>query len=232
MQRCLSVGVVCLFAAGFVGCGGESGSSPTSPTPAQTNRSPVINSMDVSPSFGVAQLTSFAFSASASDPDGDSVTYAWDLAGSAYSGTSGSMTFSSGAEGARLTVSDGKGGSTSETRAFVVASPAGSWNGSVDLSSCLGYSKVMTATLSQSLTVVTGTVGLPAGLCSFQPGTAVTDPAEPGKIDANGNVTIRIKIPPYTDVTFKGTIDSTGRRMTGGLYGSGHTGTPVVLTKQ
>ena len=51
-------------------------------------------------------------------------------------------------------------------------------------------------------------------------------------IDAGANVTVRIKVPPFTDVTFRGTMESTGTRLTGGLFGSGHTGTPVILNKQ
>jgi hypothetical protein len=90
---------------------------------------------------------------------------------------------------------------------------------------------LLSATLTQNQTTVTGSIGLPEGLCSFSGGTAVTDPAEPGRIDANGNVQIHIKIPPFTDVTLRGTIDQSGRRISGGLYGSGHNGTPVTLTK-
>jgi hypothetical protein len=143
------------------------------------------------------------------------------------------MTFSNGGNGvARVTVTDGKGGSATDTRSFVVGSMTGSWSGTVDTTGCTGVTKPMTATLTQNATVVTGTIGLASGLCTFLPGTAVTDPAEPGRIDASANVTIRIKIPPFTDVTFRGTMDTTGRTLTGGLFGSGHTGTPVVLTKQ
>lgn len=221
-------------------CGGGSGSTPapstpTTPTPPTTvtNRPPVINSLNFAPAFGIAQLTQFSFNAAASDPDGDSVTYTWDVGGSAFSGTNGTITFSSGTNGtARVTVSDGKGGTATDTRTFVVGSMTGNWSGVVDTTVCTGITKPMTAKLVQSLTAVTGSIGLPNGLCSFASGTAVTDPAEPGRIDASANVTIRIKVPPFTDVTFRGILDSSGARLTGGLFGSGHTGTPVVLTKQ
>ena len=222
-----------------VGCGGSSSPSsssttPTTPTtPTQTNQAPVINSFNFSPSLGIAQLTQFSFNASASDADGDTVSYAWDVAGTAFTGSSGNITFSTGTDGTvRLTVSDGKGGSATDTRTFVAGTTSGTWSGTVDTSSCVGFAKPMTATLTQNLTTVTGTIGFPSGLCSFNGGSARTDPAEPGRIDANGNVSFRIKVPPFTDVTFRGLMDSSGRRMSGGLFGSGHNGTPVLLTKQ
>jgi hypothetical protein len=183
--------------------------------------------------FGIAQLTQFTYSGSATDPDGDSLTYTWDFGGASASGTSGIMTFPSGVTGtARLTVTDGKGATTSDTRTFVVGSMTGTWSGTVDVTDCVGRVKPMAATLSQSQTTITGSMTLAEGLCSFGPGTAVTDPAEPGHIDTNGNVSIRIKIPPFTDVTFRGLMDQSGRRVAGGLYGSGHNGTPVVLDKE
>lgn len=218
-------------------CGGSASSSnpaptPTAPTP-PTNRAPVISSMNLAPSFGIAQLTQFSFNAAATDPDGDTLTYSWDFAGTAFSGASGALVFPNGASGdATLTVSDGKGASATDTRAFAVGSMTGNWSGVVDTTHCTGVIKPMTAALLQTLTAVTGTIGLPNGLCTFNGGTAKTDPAEAGRIDVNANVTIRIKVPPFTDVTFRGTMDNSGRRLTGGLFGSGHNGTPVALTKQ
>jgi hypothetical protein len=189
--------------------------------------------MNFAPAFGVAQLSSFSFNASASDLDGDAVSYIWDVAGNPVAGANGTMTFSNGGNAtARVTVTDSKGATATDTRSFVVGSMTGSWAGVVDTTGCTGITKPMTATLAQNLTAVTGTIGLPNGLCSFNGGTAVTDPAEPGRIDANANVTIRIKVPPFTDVTFRGTMDSSGRKLSGGLFGSGHNGTPVVLNKQ
>ena len=230
--------VLALALSAVSACGGDSKDSstpttPTPPTPAPAqNRSPQITAMTVTPAFGIAFLTSFSFSASATDADGDTLSYSWDLAGTSFSGTSGTTVFTNGFSGeARLTVSDGKGGSATDTRGFVVGSMSGQWIGTVDVTGCTGRVKALSASLSQNQTVVTGSIGLPEGLCSFAGGTAITDPAEPGRIDANGNVQIRIKVPPFTDVTFRGVMDQTGRRVSGGLFGSGHTGTPVVLNK-
>lgn len=222
------------LAAGSAACSGGGGGSSSTTTPTPTNRSPSITSMSFSPSFGIQQLSTFSYSAGATDADGDSLTYAWDIAGNARTGASGSISFTNGGSGtARVTVSDGKGGSASDTRTFTVGSMTGRWVGTVDLNTCLpGVVKPVDATFTQSNTVVTGTVTLAEGLCSFQPGTAPTDPAEPGTINAAGTISIRVKIGQFTDVYFRGDMQTSGTRITGGLFGSGHTGTPFVLNKQ
>ena len=62
-------------------------------------------------------------------------------------------------------------------------------------------------------------------------GNGNTDPAQPGRIDANGAVTMRIKVAPFTDFNMTGTMDTTGRRVTGNLQGSGFTGEPFTMVK-
>jgi hypothetical protein len=220
------VGVFGMIAV--AGCGGGSGggsSTPTSPstptTPTQTNRAPVINSLNFAPAFGVAELTQFSFNASASDPDGDALTYTWDVAGNAVSGTNGTMTFTSGFNGtARVTVTDSKGATASDTRTFAVGSMTGHWTGSIP-----GYTN-MSFDLTQSHTVVTGTF--------FEQyfGNGRIDPAAPGRIDADGNVEMRFKLAFFTDFTFRGRMDSTGRRVTGGVFGSGFNGESFTMEKQ
>ena len=70
----------------------------------------------------------------------------------------------------------------------------------------------------------------PSGLPGI--GNGNTDPAQPGQIKADGSMTMRIKIGAFTDFTITGTMDSTGRRISGSVAGSGFTGQPIVLTKQ
>jgi hypothetical protein len=238
--------VLLLVLPGLSACGGSSnsggGSTPTSPTTTTpTNRAPVIATMTASPAFGVQQLSQFSFTASATDADNDALTYTWDFGdGTQGTGTSTTKTYATGGTmSVRLSVSDGKAAqgiapaTTTDTRSIVVGSMTGQWSGTIDLDFCIpGRIKPVTATLTQSSGTVTGSIYLPEGLCSFSPGTAVTDPAEPGTINAAGAFQVRAKVPPYTDVYFRGTMDATGRRITGGIYNSGHNGTPFVWNKQ
>ena len=171
--------------------------------------------------FGIAYLTQFSFNASASDPDGDSVSYAWDVAGNPVSGASGSMAFANGfTSNAKLTVTDSKGLTASDTRDFTVGSMTGVWTVTSGLLIGATYN------LTQGATgLVSGSFVLP-GI-----GNGNTDPAQPGRIDANGAVTMRIKVAPFTDFNMTGTMDTTGRRVTGNLQGSGFTGEPFTMVK-
>ncbi len=230
-------GGVFVAAALTCSCGGGSGSSststPTTPTP--QNHSPTITAT-ANVGFGIAQITTFSFSATASDSDGDPVSISWNFGdGTAGSGNAVTHIYTNGGSMSVVaTASDNKGASTPSAAVNVtVGGMTGQWTGTVDLNVCLpGVVKPVAANLTQVGTSITGSVTLAQGLCSFQPGTAVTDPAEPGTFDGNGNVKIRVKIPPYTDVYFQGAMDTTGLKITGGLRGSGHNGTPFVWNKQ
>lgn len=222
MMRRTTLAGLCALA---VGCGGG-GSNPTPTAPPvvvtpQTNRAPSITSMSVT-GFGIQSLSQFNYAGAATDPDGDTLTYTWDLAGNAASGTSGTILFSNGGTGtARLTVTDGRGGSATDTRTFVVGSMTGNWRGT---NSTLG---TFTMALTQTAGFITGTY---ADTSSFGPGR--TDPAQPGTIRADGTIEIRMKQGGFTDFTFRGQMDQTGRRINGGIFGSGFTGQPFVMDKQ
>lgn len=216
-----------LVSAAACSGGGGGGSTPTTPTTPQANRPPVIGSMTIT-SFGISELTPFNYTASATDPDGDSLTYAWDIAGNARTGSNGSITFSgSGTGEVRLTVSDGKGGSATETRTITVGSMTGNWAFTVPGQGTLNMA------LSQNGTLVTGTfVVAPGGFGNVGAGTpGRTEPGEPGRIDGDGNVQIRLEVGIFIDFTLRGILDSSGRRVTGSLTGSGFTGQPFTMTK-
>jgi hypothetical protein len=209
------------------GGGSSGGRTPTSPTgggttQTQQNRAPAINTLNLSPTFGIAELTRFDFNVTANDPDGDALTYTWDVAGNAFSGTSGSITFSNGFDGtARVTVSDGKGGSISDTRTFVVGSMTGTWRGT---NSTLG-------TFQFVLTQLGGRInGTYSDTSTFGPGKI--DPSQPGTTLTSGQVEMRTKQGIFTDFTFRGTMDQTGKHITGGIFGSGFTGQPFTMDKQ
>jgi hypothetical protein len=224
MLRRILVGIVCPIAFGVIACGGgsSSNSSPSTPTapstPVQANRAPVINSMDFAPTFGIAQLTQFSFNAAASDPDGDAITYAWDVEGNAFAAPDGAITLPSAVNGtARLTVTDRNGATATDSRTFTVASATGKWTG-------LWSIWVFTSNLTQNGTAITGDY-------SDSLGPGHVDSAVANTIDANGNVRMRIKRARLTDVTFTGTIDQTGRRMTGVVNGTGTVDVPFIMIK-
>jgi len=204
------------------GNGGGSG-NPASPSPAPQNRTPVVNNLNASPAFGVSQLTSFSFSASGSDPDGDSLTYTWDFGdGTTGTGQAFSKTYAgTGVATVRVTVSDGKGGSATDTRTVTVAGATGTWR-SVQAPSALGWVRLF---LTQAGSNVTG---------SYQDAaySGQIDPAQPGRIGTDASIELRFKVAFYTDFTFRGTIDASGRRMSGAVYGSGFNGQALVLDLQ
>ena len=176
--------------------------------------------MTITP-FGIQSLSQFAYSGAATDQDGDAITYTWDIAGNPFSGTSGNVTFGNGGTfTARLTVTDGKGGSATDTRTFVVGSMTGTWIVTSGILSGASFN------LTQSSTgLVTGTFLLP-GI-----GSGNTDPAQPGRIDVNGNLTMRIKVAPFTDFNMNGVMTQTGRTVSGSLQGSGFSGDPFSMSK-
>jgi len=217
--------LVLVAVVGITACGDDNGGSsgsPSSPsTPSTpTNRAPVISSITISPSWGVSQLTTFNYSASASDADNDALTYQWDLAGSSRTGSSGSIIFTGAGTGTiKLTVTDGKGGSVTDSRTITIGSMTGQWVGTgVDLG-------VFTMQLNQSLGVVTGTYNDLTG-----PGGTPSD--LPGSINSSGVLVLRIKQAPYRDWTFNGQMDQSGRRITGTMQGSGFNGQAFIMDKQ
>ncbi|MBM3317402.1 MAG: hypothetical protein FJY75_06075 [Candidatus Eisenbacteria bacterium] len=105
--------VALLFVAG---CGDDKSTTPT-------NRSPQILSVTVAPGSvpagGVAVVT-----VSATDPDGDALTYAYQVTGGAIVGAGASATWTApstaGAHSVTVTVSDGNGGTAQGNGALTV----------------------------------------------------------------------------------------------------------------
>jgi len=229
----------------FPGCGGsDSGGSapgpttPTSPTATQTNRSPSITSVTVSPAFGVSGLTVISMSASASDADNDSLSYSWSFAGSTATGPTVASTMTGdGIVTVTLTVSDGKGGTATDSRSVMVGTMTGRW-GFIFTTTCSPNVPTILPVLTLNQFeggVVTGDLASPAAWCNVPAGqTGKFDPAAPAKIDANGNFTgARLKIGNYSDTMLTGTMDATGRTITGTTrsVSSGRTDT-FRMTKQ
>lgn len=214
-------------------CGGGSTAPTTNPPVAppvtQANRNPTINSISVNPTFGIATFTTYTFSSSATDADNDTLTYTWDLAGNPRTGASQTIVFNNGGSAAgTLTVTDGRGGTASQTVNFVSGTGTGTW--SADLPLAIG-NRPMSATLTQSTTsgTITGTWSLPALGVSGN-----LDPASPNAIDANGRVVLRFKVTQggsFNDFTYTGQMQTTGRTVVGSVSGSGFAGQSVTLSK-
>src|SRR5262249_52042910 len=110
------------------------------------------------------------------------------------------------------------GATATDTRTFVVGSVSGTWIGTFG-------TWTFTSHLTQNVNTITGDY-------SDQLGPGKLDPAVANTIDANGNVKLRYKQAIFSDFTFTGTMDSTGRRITGVVNGSGYSNAPFTMTKQ
>jgi hypothetical protein len=229
VKRCIVAAALVTMAA----CGGGGSSTPTTPTtpttPApQPNRNPVINSVSVTPTFGIATFTTYTFASSASDPDNDSLTYSWDLAGNPRTGASQTIVFINGGDfSGTVTVSDGKGGSASQSVNFTSASTTGSWTGNIPFTA---GARAMSLTMTQSSTSGATTANWSVPSLST---TGILDPAAQNGIDASGRVTLRFKITngSFLDFTFTGQMQTSGRSIVGSVSGSGFSGQPMTLTR-
>ena len=215
-------------------CGGGSSPAPTptpTPTPTpQANRAPTISQLSVGPGSGIAFLTTFSGQAAASDPDGDAVTYEWDLGdGSKAQGTSVNKTYgtSGGKVTIKLTVQDGKGGTASDSREVTISSMTGTWRVTFQ------DFPPIELKLTQDGGIVTGSfTQLERGPLTPAGTTGTTDPAEPGKIDATGKFELRFKVGRFLDFYLRGTLDGSGTTLTGNAFNSGFSGMPFTGTKQ
>jgi PKD repeat protein len=92
--------------------------------PCGTNQNPVISSATADKTIGVASLP-VNFTAAATDPDGDAVSYAWDFGdGGTATGATATHTYTTGGTfSAKVTVTDGKGGSATRTISITALPP-------------------------------------------------------------------------------------------------------------
>lgn len=223
-----SVGVLAMAAAA-VSCGSKAPTGPSQPT----NSNPTISSSSASPAFGIAGLATVTLTASASDPDGDAVTFSWLVNGGTLAGATVSFPLAgNGAQTARLTVTDGRGGTATADVPYTAGTMAGTWR--LDNATCGFHNAVFTQTTGVGVGVVVGTTSFPAAFCAAPVGTTGnTDPAAPGSITAAGAVTLRFKVAlGVSDYTFTGTMNATGRVVTGVVNGSGFVNSATTLTKQ
>jgi hypothetical protein len=217
MQRMLVLAAAAILVSA---CGGGSKpSAPTNPSPGPSvpqNRAPSVTATG-SPAFGIDSLTQFVFRANGSDPDGDPVTYRWTLSdGSSGDGMEILRVYvGGGTVNATVTASDGRMSATAQT-SITVGSMTGKWR----LNPTLYPGWLWDFNLKQTGATITGT------FVDNEYGAGRLDPAELSLIDERGRIRMRTKQGVYGDVYVEGTMDKTGRRITGQLRGSGITISP------
>jgi hypothetical protein len=197
----------------------------------------------VNPGFGYAPFTTFQLSGRATDPDGDALTYSWSIvAGGAvvatFNGPDVPMVFQQLLRSAvaRLTVTDGKGGSTTaDSGAFNVGNMTGTW---VLSSTRFPGATMLVLVLQQSATGVV--TGIARDLTGAQVG--VTDPGTVATFDGGGNLrNIRIKFTSASnavDFSIAGqmqpttNVNGTFSNTTATFGGVPINGLPMTLTAQ
>lgn len=161
---------------------------------ANRNKAPSFSGTPTAtPSTALAGVSTVNFSASASDPNGDSISYTWNF-GDGATGTGATTTHvytASGNFNVSVKADDGKGGSATSNTTVAVKSLTGTWTLNVtgaipNLNASL--------TLTQSGASVTG-----AYADSFGPGTVTS-----GSVAA-GRITITVNQAGFLPFTFNGT---------------------------
>jgi hypothetical protein len=188
----------------------------------ETNEPPTAGSVAITPSTGLQAAQSFAISApGASDPDGDTLTYSWDLGdGTTATGQNVSKVYNNaGTFTATVTVSDGKEQATASGTA-TVRGMAGNWRGSI---SGVDFDFPFHLSLSQNGTSVSGT--FTDDLHIFVPGTVS------GNVSGPSNVRLTVTIPEFEPFTMNGTASSDINSVSGVATGSGFND-PFTLTRQ
>lgn len=219
------------------------GSSPASPTETTTAtpvpppvQNPTITSFSVSPTFGVAGLTVINMTAAATDPANNALTYTWSYNNTTATGATNSATLTGdGPVTVQLTVSNGKGGTATQSQNVTIGTLTGTWNLNVD--SCGGAFNPVTLTLTQTGNQVTGNIYYPTQWCNVTPrsGGMLKPPAT---IDALGNMQLlRVTasssiVGQFLEIQLTGQMDSTGRKIVGLIDQSGFDDEGMTMTKQ
>ena len=217
------------YLAGIWGLALSACSSPNKPSEQPpANQAPIISALIATPTAGVTTLTTHILSATASDPDGDAITYLWDV-GDGRTSTSPTISLqyqnaTTVTYSARLTVTDSKGLTATSTVPVVSAALAGTFVGVLQ-------TNVITVNLTQFLNgVVTGTWTQPASSASGVVGPT----GQPGTINANREFNLRFKVLAggnFDDFFYRGTMSPGGQTLTGTLTESGFNGQTLVLSK-
>jgi PEGA domain/PKD domain len=183
---------------------------------ASRNHAPALGAVTAEPSTGLAAGSTIVFTASASDDDGDSLTYAWDFGdGGTASGMSATHVYNTaGTFTATVRVGDGKT-NVSGTAAATIRSVSGTWRGTLEGS-------LETFVFTQSAGSVTGTL-----TDAFGQGTVLgtVTPTPP-------RVRLTITQPPFSAFIYTADPNADVNTLTGFVNGLGFTNVVMTLTRQ
>jgi PKD repeat protein len=191
------------------------------------NKPPVVSSVSVSAPTALLGLNStVTFTAQASDPDNNELTYAWEF-GDGGTGTGASVTHTYSTTGTftvRVTVSDGKDSATNQTT-VTIRSLTASWRS--DAITSIAGTLNMVFALTQSGSTITGTFTQGAG----------TGPISNGSVRATAprvtfTVTPSLTGEAFPPFTFTGDPSADFNTITGVLNGSGFVNQPIVIVRQ
>jgi PKD repeat protein len=184
------------------------------------NEPPTVSGVTASPSVGLASVTSVTFTANASDPDGDALTYSWDLGdGTTASGESATHVYdSAGNYNVSVTVTDPDGESATASGSVTIRDLSGTWRGPLQ-GRTIVFNTVVNMT--QSDTSLSGNYR-----DQYGGGCTVS-----GSVSAPNNVSFRVNCTGYQPWTFRGTADATFDTLTGEANGSGFTSARWTLSR-
>lgn len=214
MRPVLSTIVAVTLSVLVTGCGGgDHGpaspvtATPVTQAPVKVNHSPVITSASI-PTVAISGVTSVAFSAAATDADGDALSYTWLLdefpsnpaASRMLMGAQQSLTMTAQRDGqtyaVSLRVNDGHGGEVTQyVNPIVVRTLTGRWRFQRTLYGSGGCNfgfDLLEMRLAQSGNAITGDVSIPAHVCANMR-DRVTRVDSGARIEADGSFQMRLK---------------------------------------
>jgi hypothetical protein len=184
----------------------------------ETNEPPTCSGVSVTPSTGLQAAQSFALSAQATDPDGDTLSFSWDLGdGTTATGQNVTKVYNNaGNFTATATASDDKESVTCSA-SVTVRGMTGNWRGTTSIQ---GFHLDFSMNLTQNGTSVTGTYTDTIGQATLT-----------GSVSAPNNLTLTATNPCCQPFTFSGTTSGDVNSVSGMVRGSGFND-PFTMNRQ
>ena len=186
----------------------------------KSDEAPTVSGVTVTPTGNaVMGATSVSFSAQASDPDGDPITYSWEFGdGSTGSGQTASHVYSAAGNFQAIVTATAKEKTARGTGNVNVRSLAGRWTGNL-IGEFATFNTVVN--LAHSGTTLSGNY-----VDGFGNSGTVT-----GRVSNPRAVTFTVNVPGFAPFTFTGNADDSGDRITGSANGSGFTNAAWTLSR-